>query len=80
MDVLAKVDPDLALIKNYLLYSHINPKILPVVIDQLNLIAKGSGFGSVIIEVMNNKITYCRGIDDRKVELEIIEEISNLID
>ena len=73
-EMISHIDPDLALIRTYLDYSKINPKIIPLVIDQLHLIAKGSGFGSVIIEIQDGKIVLCRGIDDRHVDFSINRE------
>jgi hypothetical protein len=75
LEMLFKVDPDLSLIKTYLNYSKINPKVIPIIIDQLNLVAQSGGYGSVIIEIADNKVLNCRGISERRVDLDINSEV-----
>ena len=71
MDSLSKLDPDLWLIKNYLVRNKINPALLPPVIDQLSRIAKGSGYGEVRIVIKEQRVYKCIGQDDRLLDLEI---------
>jgi hypothetical protein len=74
MEALIKIDPQLVMIRNYLNYTQINPDVLPPILDQLSLLLKGGGYGQVVIEVVDGKVTYCRSIGDRKVDLDLISK------
>lgn len=71
MEALKKFDPELSMIKLYLMHTRINPQILPVVLDQLSMIDRGSGFGSVIINIFDRKVVSIRGTDDRAVDFNV---------
>lgn len=71
LELIKRFDPDLALIQIYLANTKINPKIIPVVIDQLSMIERGSGFGSVIVNIYDRKVVSIRGTDDRSVDFDV---------
>lgn len=72
MDALSRIDPDLALIKSYLIYTKVNPKIIPIVLDHIKMINDGSKHGSVTIEIIDGRLAFCKGIDNRLVDEESI--------
>lgn len=71
MDSLAKLDPDLWLIKSYLVSNGINPAIIPPIIDQLARLEEGSGWGTVTLVIREHRVVKCQGMDDRLVNLAV---------
>jgi len=71
MESLKSLDPNLWLIKTFLLKHKVNPLILPSVIEAVSRVDGGSGWGSVTVEIRDHRAIKCRGIDDKLLELEI---------
>jgi hypothetical protein len=72
MYMLSKFDDDLHKIKDKLDQTSINPKVICSIIDALKQINDCSGWGKVEIEVREYKITKCKGITDKLLELNIV--------
>lgn len=73
-EMLAALDPELWLIKNYLVRTNINSAIIPPIIDQLARINDGSGWGEVRITIRENKVIKVIGQDDKLLDLQIVFE------
>jgi len=75
MDSLARLDPELWLIKSYLLRYKLNPAIIPPYIEQLARVDQGSGWGKIVTEVREHRAVFCEGTDSRKLDLEITDMV-----
>lgn len=71
MDSLARLDPELWLIKSYLLRYRLNPAIIPTYIEQLARVDQGSGWGKIVTEIREHRAVFCEGTDSRRLDLEI---------
>ncbi len=73
MKSLALIDPLLWRIKKYLVETHINPEIIPAVIEQLAMVGNGSGYGDVTIYVKDRKAIKVEGTDSKLLNLSLSE-------
>lgn len=71
LKTIATLDPELYLIKSKLATTGVNPAIIPAIIEALDQVNRGSGWGKVEVEIRDHKAIKCRGIDDRLLELEL---------
>jgi len=71
---LKKVRPELFVLMDILDTTNVNPLIVWKVIRQLNMIAIGSKFGVITIEIKNGIVTFVRGEEHDKVNEEIIRK------
>lgn len=63
LDYIAKLDPELYLIKLALVETGVNPMILPKIIRAISNLMLGSGFGEVQIVMRSKIIAQIRGAE-----------------
>lgn len=71
LDALESLDPGLFLVKRYLDQTGVNPGLLPSYIMHLAKIDGGSGYGRIVTEIKDHKVTLCSGTDSVLLELDI---------
>ena len=76
-EVVAKLDPELFLIKVALEETKVNPLIIPRYIRALANLSYGSGFGVVQTYISNNKLTQIKTAETDKVDMmtRVMEEV-----
>ena len=75
MRALATIDPELWRIKSYLLSTHINPVIIPAIIEQMARVDQGSGYGQVRIEIKEHRAVRCEGLDSKLLNLNLVDTL-----
>lgn len=68
MVLLETLDPELHMIKTFLLRYGVNGSVLPFVIETMSRVNQGTGWGTVEIEMRNHQAIRVRGVFDNLIK------------
>jgi len=69
--LLQQVRPDLYVLVDMIDKNKIDMFIIFKILRQLLVVANGNGWGKVVVNIQNNKVTYVEGVDTDRVNTDI---------
>lgn len=75
MDALKKIDPELMLVKTYLMHTGLSAGVLPPIIEELSQLTKDRD-GKLEIEVRDGKVIFCKRITESFRGINVIKGVA----